>query len=479
MASAVAEMVSIGIPGSTSGVFVRHLAALILPGLSLAFIWTGPHPWYLAPFFMGPMVALFVLDSGPWQERRQPHEDTPAWPFDALVYLLAALQGLVVFELCRMYQHQAIFSVDTVMVFLVVGGSSGFSIITAHELIHRKSGVAQRVGRLLLCTVLYEHFYTEHLRGHHVRVGRPEDPATANFGEGYEGFFKRTVPAQFRSAWKLEARRLGDENMRLFDTRMLGNRILHGFAVGWGMAFSVWAAFGFAAFFVFLLQAFAAVRLLEAVNYFEHWGLRRRKARVRPQDSWDTHAGFTYYGLVGLSRHADHHAWPSRPYEQLRVWDEAPILPAGYVGTVDMVMGRNDEFRHRATLELARCGLGPFEPDVEGTPEECARAEAALAAAQSFVAANGTASRRGASWLRVLVFLSVFLAFVTIGGAFEAGASPALDDRLLSNLGILAVFTALLSLRARIEARGQLLLSWGVFFALLGTLGWLSEYVLG
>jgi alkane 1-monooxygenase len=479
MASAIDETVSVGIPGSTDWIFVRHLASLVFPGLSLAFIWTGPHPWYLAPFFMAPMVALFVLDTGEWQERRQPHEDTPSRPFDVLVYVLAALQGLVVFELCRMYQHQAIFSVDTVMTFLVVGGSSGFSIITAHELIHRKSGWAQGVGRLLLCTVLYEHFYTEHLRGHHVRVGRPEDPATANFGETYEGFFKRTVPAQFRSAWRLEARRLGDENMRIFDRRMLGNRILHGIAVGWGLAFTVWGVFGFAAFFVFLLQAFMAVRLLEAVNYFEHWGLRRRKARVRPQDSWDTHAGFTYYGLVGLSRHADHHAWPSRPYEQLRVWDEAPILPAGYVGTVDMVMGRNDEFRHRATLELAHRGLGPFEADVEVAPEERDQAEAALAAAQEYAAEGRPTPRRGASIPRVLVFLAGFLAFVTVGGALEAGAPPALLDRFLSNLWILAVFAALLSLRARIEARGQVLLSWGVFFALLGTLGWVSEQVLG
>jgi alkane 1-monooxygenase len=293
MASAIYEATAVLLPGSTSRIFARHLVSLLLPGLSLAFLWTGPHAWYVAPLFMAPMVALFAFDTGPWQERRQPLEGTPSWPFDTLAYLLAALQLVIVFELCRMYQHQAIFSVDTVMTFLVVGGSSGFSIITAHELIHRKSLWPQQLGRLLLCTVLYEHFYTEHLRGHHVRVGRPEDPATASFGETYEGFFRRTAPAQFRSAWRLEARRLGDENMRLLDPRMLRNRILHGIAVEWGMAAAVWAAFGVAAFVAFLLQAFMAIRLLEAVNYFEHWGLRRRKARVRPQDSWDTHSWFT------------------------------------------------------------------------------------------------------------------------------------------------------------------------------------------
>ncbi len=59
--------------------------------------------------------------------------------------------------------------------------------------------------------------YTEHLRGHHVRVGTPDDPATARFGEAYEPFFRRTVPAQFRSAWRLELTRLGDAEMSLFN----------------------------------------------------------------------------------------------------------------------------------------------------------------------------------------------------------------------------------------------------------------------
>ncbi|MGI9592604.1 MAG: fatty acid desaturase, partial [Myxococcota bacterium] len=371
----------------TGWVFLRHLTSLFFPALSLAFVWTGPHAWYTAILFMAPMVVSFTLDTRPHYEQRQPAATLPAWPFDALVYLLAALQLLVVFELCRMFQHQAIFSVDSVMVLLLVGGSSGFSIITAHELIHRRSRGEQALGRLLLCTVLYEHFYTEHLRGHHVKVGLPEDPATARFGESYEGFFRRTVPAQFRSAWRLEAQRLGDAEMSLLDPRMLRNRILHGLALGWAMAFAAWAAFGFSAFVAFLLQAFMAVRLLEAVNYFEHWGLRRTRARVRPVDSWDTHSWFTYYGLTGLSRHADHHAWPSRPFQQLRVWDEAPLLPAGYVGSVDMAMARNAEFRHRATLELASRGLGPFDEAAEVDPDLREEAATAMRRARAFEAA--------------------------------------------------------------------------------------------
>jgi alkane 1-monooxygenase len=292
---------------------------------------------------------------------RQPHPALPAWPYDALLYLLAAIQLLNVALLVRVFAVLPFWSFDALAAVLIVGASSGYSgIVVAHELIHRRSAALQQLGRLLLCTVLYEHFYTEHLRGHHLRVATPEDPATARFGESFNRFYVRTVPAQFQSAWRLETKRLGDPAMRLLDRRQLGNRVLHGVVVEWGLAFGVLAVFGLASFAVLVLQAVFASRALEVVNYFEHWGLQRSAASVRPVDSWDTHSRFTYYALTGLTRHADHHAHGSRPYQQLRVREEAPVLPRGYIAMFPLVLARNREFRRLATAELERRGLGPF-----------------------------------------------------------------------------------------------------------------------
>jgi alkane 1-monooxygenase len=109
-----------------------------------------------------------------------------------------------------------------------------------------------------------------------------------------------------------------------------------------------------------VLQAWWATRALEVVNYFEHWGLRREGKRVLPAHSWDTHSFFTYYALTGLSRHADHHAFAARPYQQLRVWAESPKLPKGYLAMFPLVLGRNRRFRNLMTAELQRRRLGPF-----------------------------------------------------------------------------------------------------------------------
>jgi len=349
---------------AVAAIWLAHLLCFVLPLASLAFLLTAPHAWYFSlPWLL--VIALSVIaDKRASPELRQPAKDLPGWPFDAVLYVLVALQLVNVGLLVRLVATHGLLSADAVVGLLLVGVNSGYSgIVVAHELIHRRERHFQWLGRLLLCSVLYEHFYTEHLRGHHSRVGTEADPATARFGESFRRFWRRTVPAQLASAWRLEARRLGDEDMKPWDRRILGSRVLHGLVVEWSVALAILVALGPAAFAIYFLQALIAVHLLEAVNYFEHWGLLRRGRRVTPIDSWDTDSWFTLYTLVGLSRHSDHHANASRPYAQLRHFDESPKLPYGYFGMVEMVLLKNREFREVMTAELRRRKLGPFAED--------------------------------------------------------------------------------------------------------------------
>ncbi len=340
--------------------WVPHLLSILIPSIGLTFLWTGPHSALAASVFLLPLIGLYWLERKLGDERRVPLTGTPAWPFDLLVYGLAGVQLYSIYALGVMYSTQSLWSLDLVMASLVLGSCSGFQIITAHELIHRRSSAERWLGRALLCMVLYEHFYTEHIRGHHVRVGTLDDPATARLGESFRTFYRRTVPAQFADAWRLECGRLGNPDMRWFDRRQLGNRVAHGVAVELGLLVGMASGFGATAAAAFVLQALSASHLLEAVNYFEHWGLMRRERRVGPSDSWDTHSRFTYFALIGLSRHADHHAFASRPYQQLRIWDAAPILPRGYIGMIFLTLFANRRFNRLMVAELER--VGRLEP---------------------------------------------------------------------------------------------------------------------
>ncbi len=346
-----------------------HLLSFVLPLINFAFLATGPHAWWAALLWTGPIWLLVLVDNHSRADHRQPVADMPAWPFDLLIYALTALQIVNHVMLGVMASKLSVWPIadlgttlaNLVTVMVLSGTTAGYSgIVVAHEWIHRRRPHQFFLGRLLLAFVLYEHFSTEHIRGHHPRLGTAEDPATARFGESLREFFRRTIPAQFKSAWLLEKKRLGDEHMKWSDRRMVQHRVLQGVVAEVLLLLGFGFVFGPLAAVFFFLQARSAITLLETVNYIEHWGITRATKKVLHDDSWDTDNWFTLHTLVGLSRHADHHAQASRPYQQLRHFDNTPKMPLGYYGTILMAMFRNARYQKLATEELRRRRLGPF-----------------------------------------------------------------------------------------------------------------------
>ncbi|APR83360.1 Alkane-1 monooxygenase [Minicystis rosea] len=361
MSSAVITREPAARPLSTLRTWALHLISIAFPLYVLAYVLTGPHRWYASLPWLLVIPALMALDRFSGRALHAPSEGMSAWPFDAILVALTALQLANIVLTARMMARGSLLSADTLVASILVGASSGYSaIVVAHELIHRKSRFMQLLGRALLGTVCYEHFFTEHVRGHHLHVGTDADPATSRYGETYGAFWNRTVVGQLKSAWRIEAKRLGDEDMTWRDPRALRSAVVHGIVGEVAFAVALGVIFGPAALVVHLGQAYVAVRLLEAVNYFEHYGLRRSGRKVRPVDSWDSESLFTLFALVGLSRHADHHAYAARPFQALRTWDESPKLPYGYVCTTLMAIFAGERLRAHLDAELARKKLGPF-----------------------------------------------------------------------------------------------------------------------
>lgn len=212
----------------------------------------------------------------------------------------------------------------------VVTGGMGITI--AHELGHRASRLDRGIARALLVSVCYGHFYVEHVRGHHVRVATPDDPATAPRGMNVYRFVFRSVMGSFMHAWKLEAMRLGRLGRSSWS---LSNWTLTGsMASAALLALAAWAG-GAPAAVLFVVQSAVAIVLLEIINYVEHYGLLRRLVGgryepVRDEHSWNADFVVSNWILFNLQLHSDHHARMQKPYEQLRTVPHAPQLPAGY-----------------------------------------------------------------------------------------------------------------------------------------------------
>jgi len=228
------------------------------------------------------------------------------------------------------------------VVFAVAVGTvtGGLGITVAHELAHRPGGPDRALARALLVTVAYGHFLVEHVRGHHLRVATPEDPASAPQGMSLYRFLLRSLGGGFVHAWQLEARRLSRRGRSAWH---LSNWVLSGSLASLLLLACAALAGGTAGLILAVVQAAWAVVLLEIVNYIEHYGLQRRciDGRYEPvgaRHAWNSDFRFSNWMLFNLQLHADHHLHAEKPFAELRSLSEAPQLPAGYPLLVPIAM---------------------------------------------------------------------------------------------------------------------------------------------
>ena len=215
----------------------------------------------------------------------------------------------------------------------VISGTIGINY--SHELMHQKSHLERWLGDLLLASVLYGHFRSEHLRVHHLHVGTPRDPVTARYNEGFHRFFPRVLRQCAVSAWKAEKALLARKERPVW--HRLNPFWRYGALQGGMLVLALWLG-GWQGLALFLFQAFVAIWQLELVNYIEHYGLTRRHLgdgkyeHVLPRHSWNAAHKASNWLLINLQRHSDHHYKPDRRFPLLQTHDDgdAPQLPYGY-----------------------------------------------------------------------------------------------------------------------------------------------------
>jgi alkane 1-monooxygenase len=318
-------------------------AATLVPALPLAAIGlhaaTGVELWLFLP--MAVLYGLVpLLDRIVGEDPTNPPEAAvPALEADSyyrrLIYLGVAITWFTV-VFCAWYAATAALGpLGFLGLALGAGFASGAAINMGHELGHKKRRAERIWARIALAPSGYGHFGIEHVRGHHRDVATPEDSASSRLGESYYRFIAREIPGAFRRAWALERERL---RRRGAGPWSVDNEILQVAAI----TLALWTVLGFWLGPVMipfaLIQGAYAYSLLSSANYVEHYGLLRergpdgRYVRPQPRHSWNSNHLISNLLLYQLQRHSDHHAHPTRRYQALRHFEEAPQLPSGYFG---------------------------------------------------------------------------------------------------------------------------------------------------
>lgn len=253
--------------------------------------------------------------------------------YSRLVKSFIPLQYIANIYACYLVSRPQTSLLDKLLLGVSMGAINGVAINTAHELSHKSDRLDHLLSHLALVPTGYNHFRVEHPYGHHKRAATPEDPASSKMGETFYEFWPRTVFGSLKSSIDIETRRLKRKGLSFWSKQ---NELLQ----GWGMSATfhsgMVALFGKGVIPYLATQAFYGLSLFEIINYIEHYGLLRQQdesgkyERTMPEHSWNNNNIVTNLFLYQLQRHSDHHAYPTRPFQALRHFDEAPELPSGY-----------------------------------------------------------------------------------------------------------------------------------------------------
>jgi alkane 1-monooxygenase len=210
----------------------------------------------------------------------------------------------------------------------------GVGMGAAHELLHRPARWQRMLGEMLAIQACYPHFAIEHRSVHHTRVATHRDPMTARLGEGFFDFYARATVDGFIQAWRHEARRCRRNGIAPLGP---GNGLVTRVACMAGLLLAVLFAFGPASLALFVAQGAVAHLMVVAMNYIQHYGLRRSRTsdgtleRLAPWHSWDAGGVLSNWLFFDLGRHGQHHCLAERRFHTRVQQAEAVRLPAGYL----------------------------------------------------------------------------------------------------------------------------------------------------
>ena len=253
--------------------------------------------------------------------------------YDLQLYLMVPIAWALVIVFVATIGEEGLSLMELIFRILTMGVICGqIGINVAHELGHRKLRWERGLAKTLLLSSLYMHFFIEHNRGHHKRVGTMEDPATARAGESLYAFFYRSLIFSYLSAWKLEIARLKKKGKPFFS---LHNEMIIYQVLQAGVLLAIYLWQGWFPMLAFIAAAYIGIFLLENINYIEHYGLFRKKKgegyeKVQAKHSWNSDFVLGRLLLFELTRHSDHHCMASKKYQLLEHQPEAPQMPAGY-----------------------------------------------------------------------------------------------------------------------------------------------------
>lgn len=211
-----------------------------------------------------------------------------------------------------------------------LGGVLGVSgISAAHELTHRTANPLDMwFGRWDFALSYGGNFATEHVFGHHKKLGHPDvDPVSPKRGMGFYEFLTLGTWRQWQGGFEIEKKRLEGMGKSWLSPQ---NRLIHAWLRGAVVVAAVCLVGGTQAFLVWLGAAAFSKYILEGLNFFSHYGIIRIPGtKITTRNTFSSMNPIGNHFTFNLGRHGSHHE-NDTPYYEFQ-YKEMPESPFGYL----------------------------------------------------------------------------------------------------------------------------------------------------
>lgn len=210
------------------------------------------------------------------------------------------------------------------------------------------------VGNLPYVQFFYSHFWQEHTHSHHKYLATVDDPVCHDIGTSIFTSVPKAVVGTHFATWSREIARIRHHVKETYGREastielLVHNAMALYFILHVSMIFGIYYLFGTGGLFFQLWYTLSGLFWAEAVNYLEHYGLRRRKLtdikgadgkvdKTAPKGVYEAIDAFHSWNAPAstlafkIQRHSDHHEHAFRPYQILRHFDDVPTLPYEYI----------------------------------------------------------------------------------------------------------------------------------------------------
>lgn len=314
----------------------KYFGAFIIPLLGLISFSTTGILAYTGIIFLYVMVPVMEMIFTPDRynleetERELARED---FFYDLVLYLMVPLHLYVIYYFLTTIDDPFLTTSDIVARVLTMGTILGvIGINVGHELGHKTRSVwKQFFAHVFLTTAVQNHFVPYHNGGHHKDIGTPKDLTSAEKGDNFYFFALRSQIGGYFKTWQLENKRLSAMGKPPWLNPMILYTLLP--LLMFGVMLYFFGGYVLACYFA---ASVYGITILEAQNYFAHYGLRRKKLpngryeKVSARHSWNSDHLIGRVLLFELTRHSDHHHLGGKPYQVLDSKGESPMLPYGY-----------------------------------------------------------------------------------------------------------------------------------------------------